>query len=150
MMTAAHSHKQGRRGAWRWASLLLACLAMSSANATTGATALLRCHIEVNGEVHTHEFLPRHDPYTAPSIQIGERFRFKAVVLGEGDRVDLVNIYAYYQTRRQPMLMQHSKYVNPTAMTQPAPDALTGRVALYSPVLGKELAYQCALIRGTP
>jgi hypothetical protein len=105
----------------------------------------LHCAIEVNGEVHRHVFRPTTDPYTAQSIDIGERFRFKAVVLGQGDDIELVNIYAYYQTRRQPMLMQHVKHLKPKPLINPASDALTGKVALYSPVLGKELAYQCAL-----
>ena len=110
----------------------------------------LHCDLEVNGEVHHHVFPMVSNPYTVTSIDIGERFRFKAVVLGEGDRVDLVNIYAYYQTRRQPMLMQHAKHIAPMAQDKPLPDALTGRVALYSPVLGKELAYRCALHRRAP
>ena len=110
----------------------------------------LHCALEVNGEVHRHVFPMVSHPYTVTSIDIGERFRFKAVVLGEGDRVDLVNIYAYYQTRRQPMLMQHAKHISPIAQDNPLPDALTGRVALYSPVLGKELAYRCALHRRAP
>jgi hypothetical protein len=43
------------------------------------------------------------------------------------------------------MLMQHVKHLKPAAHPNPEPDALTGRVALYSAVLGKELAYRCAL-----
>jgi hypothetical protein len=43
------------------------------------------------------------------------------------------------------MLMQHVKHLKPKPLINPASDALTGKVALYSPVLGKELAYQCAL-----
>jgi hypothetical protein len=112
--------------------------------------AQLHCNIEVNGEVHHHVFKPTNDPYTVQSLQIGERFRFKAVVLGQGDDIELVNIYAYYQTRRQPMVMQHAKFIKPLAIENPSPGALTGRVALYSPVLGKELAYQCALHKEAP
>jgi hypothetical protein len=117
---------------------------------TPSQAADLHCAIEVNGEVHRHVFRPTTDPYTAQSIDIGERFRFKAVVLGQGDDIELVNIYAYYQTRRQPMLMQHVKHLKPTPRINPATDALTGKVALYSPVLGKELAYQCALHKEAP
>ncbi len=124
--------------------VLLGCFTTSSHAAD------LHCAIEVNGEVHQHVFKPTQDPYTAPSIDIGERFRFKAVVLGQGDDIELVNIYAYYQTRRQPMLMQHVKHLKPRALHKPEPDALTGRVALYSPVLGKELAYRCALHKEAP
>ena len=117
---------------------------------TPSHAADLHCAIEVNGEVHRHVFRPTTDPYTAQSIDIGERFRFKAVVLGQGDDIELVNIYAYYQTRRQPMLMQHVKHLKPAPRINPATDALTGKVALYSPVLGKELAYQCALHKEAP
>jgi len=117
---------------------------------TPAEAADLHCVIEVNGEVHQHVFSPTRDPYTVRSIDIGERFRFKAVVLGQGDDIELVNLYAYYQTRRQPMLMQHAKYLKPKAVLKPEPDSLTGKVALYSPVLGKELAYRCALHKEAP
>jgi len=134
-----------------WPSVRL-CLGLTWSIGCTSAwsQAQLHCEIEVNGELHHHAFAMVSDPYTAGSVDIGERFRFKAVVLGEGDRVDLVNIYAYYQTRRQPMLIQHAKYLSPSPMLNPRPDALTGRVALYSPVLGKELAYRCALHQMAP
>jgi hypothetical protein len=125
---------------WSWWRLhkfmLLALCALAPA---FGQAAQLHCDIEVNGETHHHVFAPTTDPYAAQSIDIGERFRFKAVVLGQGDNIELVNIYAYYQTRRQPMVMQHAKHLNPFALENPAPGALTGRVALYSPVLGKEM-----------
>jgi hypothetical protein len=48
------------------------------------------------------------------------------------------------------MVMQHLQYLQPLALRNPAPDALTGRVALYSPLLGKELQYQCALAEVAP
>ena len=132
-------------------SLRPALLVLCLLSANPGwAQPVLRCLVEVNGEVHTHDFKPTQDPYLAPSVDIGERFRFKAVVLGTDEQVEVVNIYAYYQTKRQPMLLQHAKHLRPVPQSRPAPDALTGRVALYSPVLGKELAYQCALHRGTP
>jgi len=115
-----------------------------------GQAALLHCDFEVNGEAHHHVFAPTTDIYVAQSVDIGERFRVKTVVLGEGDNIELVNIYIYYQTRRQPMVLQHAKYLQPLALENPRPGALTGRVALYSPVLGKELAYQCALHKEFP
>ena len=105
----------------------------------------LRCHFEVNAERFEHSFKPVADPYTVGSVNLADRFRFKAVVLGHETRVDLINLYVSYQTERQPMLLQHVKFVAPVAQVQPSPDALTGRVALYSPFLGKELQYGCAL-----
>ncbi len=105
----------------------------------------LRCHFEVNAEQFEHRFAPVSDPYTVASVNLADRFRFKAVVLGNDTRVDVINLYVSYQTERQPMVLQHVKFVAPVAQGQPAPDALTGRVALYSPFLGKELQYGCAL-----
>ena len=109
------------------------------------ASPQLRCHFEVNGERFEHSFNPVTDPYTVVSVNLADRFRFKAVVLGDDTRVDLINLYVSYQTQRQPMILQHTKFVEPTAQANPKPDGLTGRVALYSPFLGKELLYGCAL-----
>jgi hypothetical protein len=105
----------------------------------------LRCHFEVNAEHFEHSFTPVSDPYTVSSVNLADRFRFKAVVLGNDTRVDLINLYVFYQTERQPMILQHAKYVSPQAQLAPTANALTGRLALYSPFLGKELLYGCAL-----
>ena len=109
------------------------------------ASPQLRCHFEVNAERFEHSFNPVADPYTVTSVNLADRFRFKAVVLGNDSRVDLINLYVSYQTERQPMVLQHIKFVAPISQASPNPDALTGRVALYSPFLGKELLYGCAL-----
>jgi hypothetical protein len=131
------------------------------------ASAQLQCTFEVNSETHRTVHGLATDPYTVAAVPIGNRFRFKAVVLGaaqdkavdtapnvaqrEPDTpIESVNIYVYYTTRRQPMVMQHLQYLQPVAQRTPAPDALTGRVALYSPLLGKELQYQCALAEVAP
>jgi hypothetical protein len=71
-------------------------------------------------------------------------------MLTDAERVRLINLYVFYQTRRQPMIMQHTKFVDPQAQLDPLPHALTGQVALYSPFLGKELKYACALHEVTP
>jgi hypothetical protein len=115
------------------------------------ALPLLKCQFEVNAERLEKTFAPTTDPYAVSSVNLEDRFRFKAVVLmADEKQVASVNLYVSYQTRRQPMLMQHTSYVAPQALTQPSPDALTGRVAVYSPFLGKELQYGCALHEVTP
>ena len=106
----------------------------------------LSCAFELNGHSETHVFKPVTDPYLAESIDIGERFRFKAVVLASANQVDLVNLYVSYQTRRQPMILQHAKFIKPTLQTSAQANSLTGRVAVYSPFLGKELVYDCNLV----
>lgn len=129
-----------RCGALLVYAVLCCCLPLAAQ-----ASPLLRCHFEVNAELSTHDFKPVSDPYTVSSITLSERFRFKAVVLGDAQQVWLINLYVSHLTERQPMLMQHLKFVAPTAQTQPDPNSLTGRVALYSPYQGKELVYGCAL-----
>ncbi|PIT71576.1 hypothetical protein B9Z41_16830 [Limnohabitans sp. JirII-31] len=131
-----------RAGVWAWLTGLVPVMALASP--------LLRCQFEVNAEAQQHAFVPTRDPYPVTSIDLNQRFRFKAVVLGDDQRVELINLYVYYQTHRQPMLMQHVKFVAPVAQQTPAPDALTGQMAVYSPFLGKELQYSCALHEVTP
>ena len=136
---------------------LLPCVAQASAQ--------LQCTFEVNSETHHTVHGLATDPYTVAAVPIGNRFRFKAIVLAAAHAeaadapqdttpsttaIESVNIYVYYNTRRQPMVMQHLQYRQPVAQRKPAPDALTGRVALYSPLLGKELQYQCALAEVAP
>ena len=114
------------------------------------ASPLLRCQFEVNAQTYQHDFKPVADAYSVESVDLGGRFRFKAVVLGDAKQVSLINLYASYQTRRQPMILQQVQYVAPAAQRDPAVDALTGRVFLYSPFLGKALQYACALHEVTP
>ena len=126
-------------------------LGMVSAQAGTE----LQCSFEVNSETHYRSFSPASDPYTVTAVPVGNRFRVKAIVLaavpGQAQSpIESVNMYLYYNTRRQPMVMQHLQYLHPVALRNPAPDALTGRVSLYSPLLGKELQYRCALAEVTP
>ena len=105
----------------------------------------LQCTFEVNSEIHHRVFALASDPYAVKGVPIGNRFRFKAIVLGEGERVESVNLYVYYNTRRQPMIMQHTQFIQPKVVSAAAEDALTGGVSVYSPLLGKELMYRCAL-----
>ena len=116
----------------------------------------LQCSFDVNSETHHKTFGVVTDPYTTPAVPIGNRFRFKAILLAAGPdaggaaSLESINLYVYYNTRRQPMIMQHTRFLQPVAQTAPKPDALTGRVSLYSPLLGKELQYQCALAEVAP
>ena len=119
------------------------------------ASAELQCTFDVNSETHYRAFSPATDPYTVAAVPVGNRFRVKAIVLAAtpgqaGTPIESVNMYLYYNTRRQPMVMQHLQYLQPVALRNPSPDALTGRVSLYSPLLGKELQYRCALAEVSP
>ncbi|MBV8666079.1 MAG: hypothetical protein JO269_06285 [Burkholderiaceae bacterium] len=116
------------------------------------AAPLLRCEVVYAGSSHIVEAAPGSDPYTTPSVDIDGRFRFKAVLLGTQERVDAVKLYVYYETRKQPVLLQEAKYLPPFAAADASgsPDALTGRQYLYAPPLGRELQYGCALREAKP
>lgn len=140
----------------------LAALSLALLPCAAQANAQLQCTFEVNSETHHTVHGVATDPYTVAAVPIGNRFRFKAIVLAAAPdtassaapsaptAIESVNLYVYYNTRRQPMVMQHTQYLQPLPLRNPAPDALTGRVAVYSPLLGKELQYHCALTEVAP
>ena len=143
-------------------SFCLAALSLALLPCAAQASAQLQCTFEVNSEIHHTVHGLATDPYTGAAVPIGNRFRFKAIVLAAAPdtassaapsaptAIESVNLYVYYNTRRQPMVMQHTQYLQPLPQRSPAPDALTGRVAVYSPLLGKELQYHCALAEVAP
>jgi hypothetical protein len=134
-----------RRTCLSLAALFLAVIFCSPAGADTAP--LLRCQLVYAGASHRLEATVGGDPYTIKSVDIDGRFRFKAVLLGAGTRIDMIKLYAYYETRRQPVLIQEVKYLPPfTLSAADAPYALTGLNYLYAPPLGRELQYGCALV----
>lgn len=123
----------------------LVLLAALAASAEAAAAPRLHCHIDQADTSQDLQFGVSSDPYTAPSIAIGERFRFKAVMVGDGQRIEYIKLYTYYQARGQSVLLHEAKYLAPQAQAGTDPAALTGLVYLYSPSLGRELRYGCAL-----
>lgn len=125
---------------------LMAALLLAAA--TAQAAPLLRCQVSYAGTTHVVEAAPGADPYGVPSVDIGGRFRFKAVMLGTPQRIDLINLYAYIDTRRQPVLIHQAKYLPPFRASA-APYALTGHHSLYASNVERELQYSCTL-QGVP
>lgn len=124
-----------------------ACLLLPLALLASGAaeaSPLLRCEVSYAGATHTVEASPAADPYGVAARDIAGRFSFKAVVIGDDQYVDYIKLYAYYQTRRQPVLLHQAKYLPPFTASS-SPYALTGTHFLYSPDLGRELQYRCTL-----
>lgn len=110
----------------------------------TFAAPLLRCEVAYAGTTHTVEARPLADPYPVPSVDIGGRFRFKAVMVGEAQRLDYIKLYAYLETPRQPVLIQQATYL-PPFQTTAQPHALTGEQRLYAGPVERELSYRCTL-----
>ncbi len=114
------------------------------------ASPRLRCQVTLNGETRDLEFAPTKDPYNVEGIDIRKSFRFKVVVIGDEHQIDYIKLYTYYQSKRQAVLLHEAKYLAPAAELAPSPAALTGVNYLYSPVLGRELQYGCALFEVAP
>jgi hypothetical protein len=119
-----------------WVSLA-ACL-----NAT--AAPLLRCEVTYAGTTHQVQARVVQDPYPVPSVDIGGRFLFKPVMVGQGDRVDYIKLYTYLDGRRQPVLLHMAKYLPPFRPTA-VPVPLTGQQYLYGGPVERELIYSCTL-----
>jgi hypothetical protein len=126
--------------------LLLTGLMLGSA---TCAAPLLRCEVTYAGSTQTIEATPVVDPYPVASVDIGGRFWFKPVVVGQGNRVNYVKLYAYLDTASQPVLIQEVKYLPPFSSAQP-PASLTGEQHLYAGHLERELIYNCTLLGVQP
>lgn len=111
------------------------------------ATPLLRCDVAYAGTTHTVEARPVDDPYPVASVDIGGRFRFKPVMVGQGHQVEYIKLYSYLETRRQPVLVHMLRYLPP--FPPPAPGSsminLTGQQTLYAGPVERELQYQCFL-----
>lgn len=108
------------------------------------AEPLLRCAVTYAGSTQTIEATPVADPYPVASVDIGGRFWFKPVVVGQGSRVDYIKLYAYLDTRQQPLLIHEVIYL-PPFLTTPTPYPLTGTHHLYAGPVERELIYSCTL-----
>jgi len=112
------------------------------------AAPLLRCNVTYAGASQSIEATPVTDPYPVPSVDIGGRFRFKAVMVGSAAQLDRIVLYAYFNADAdagtQPMLIQQVKYLPPfRASAMPYP--LTGEQRLYAGTSERELIYSCTL-----
>jgi hypothetical protein len=128
--------RTARRAAVTLAALLLPL--------TTVAAPLLRCQVAYAGTTDVIEARPVSDPYPVASVDIGGRFRFKAVMVGDAAHVEYIKLYIYLDAKRQPILVQEAKYLPPFRTTA-TPYLLTGEQYLYAGVAERELMYRCTL-----
>lgn len=131
-------------------ALATASLTLGCASATAEAAPRLSCEILQGGSTQTLQVDPVSDPYTVKALNINDRFRFKAVVVGNARQVDYIKLYAYTWSSGKAVLLHQVRYLSPTPQAQGSPHALTGLHAIYSPELGREMQYGCALREVTP
>lgn len=132
-------------------AVALSCaVAAAPAAPTVQAAPLLRCEVDHGGRTWRVDTAPVADPYGVQPLDIGGRFRFKAVMVGDERQVEYVKLYAYYQTRRTPVLLHEAKYLAPKASADPAGTPLTGEHTVFSPHLEREMRYHCTLHEAAP
>lgn len=126
---------------WRLvASTLAALLSIGSAMADP----LLTCQVTYAGSTHVVVSRPVGDPYPVPSVDIGGRFGFKAVMVGDANHVNRILLYAYQDAKPHPVLIHQAKYLPPYPRAS-QPWAITGQQHLYAGPLERELIYSCTL-----
>ena len=108
------------------------------------AEPLLRCFVTYAGSTHTVEARVVSDPYPVAFIDIGGRFYFKPVMVGQGQHVEYIKLYTYLDTRRQPVLVQQATYHAPFPQST-APTLLTGEQTVIAGPVERELQYRCTL-----
>jgi hypothetical protein len=113
------------------------------------ASPVLRCKMLQGDSSFSHEVMPSRDPYTFVPIDILNRFRINAVVIGDTQQVDYVKVYAYYYAHGKPVIAHMNHYPSPVVQTDEQQPALTGLQRVYAPPYGFELQYSCSLFNRT-
>lgn len=120
--------------------LAIACTAAFALTAAHG-TPTLRCQLTYAGSTQTLQTTPVRNPYPVAAVDVGGRFRFKAVMVEDGTQLAYIKLYAYLDTRRQPVLAQQATYLPPFTNTP----SLTGKQFVYAGEVERELQYECSL-----
>jgi hypothetical protein len=105
---------------------------------------LLRCEVTYADATQVIEAKPVADPYPVPSVEIGGRFYFKAVLVGSSGQAERILLYTYFNVEGRPVLIQQAKYLPPFPAS-PKPVPLTGEQRLYAGPAERELIYRCTL-----
>ena len=113
------------------------------------ASPQLSCQVTYAGTTQTVLARPVADPYPVPSVDIGGRFWFKAVMVGDADHIKRILLYAYQDAKPHPVLVHQAKYLPPYPRTSQS-WAITGQQHVYAGPLERELIYSCTLEGLTP
>ena len=113
------------------------------------ASPQLSCQVTYAGTTQTVLARPVADPYPVPSVDIGGRFWFKAVMVGDADHINRILLYAYQDAKPHPVLVHQAKFLPPYPRTE-QPWAITGQQHVYAGPLERELIYSCTLEGLTP
>lgn len=143
----------GARRPWR-ATLRLVALSALLLPPLVDASPRLDCTLSHGGKARSLSFTPASEPYTVQPVDIDERFRFKAVVIGDQNQVASISLYTYDLSTDYAVLLHQARYRSPmpvrVAESTVANASLTGTQSVYSLRRGRELEYRCTLIELEP
>jgi len=110
----------------------------------------LVCQVRYASETRELRQPASPDPYQAASIDMGERFRLRAVVQGSAERITHITLTVYELGQGDaPVILQQVSHEGPFA-EQGAVPSLTGWTHVYASYLGRELVYGCAVQAAQP
>lgn len=126
------------------ALLVLLCAAGLAQEANATNSPMLRCAVTYAGSTHTIESKLSKDPYQATMHDIGGRFSFKAVMIGERNNIEYIKLYAYLQGRDIDTIIHQATY-HPPFFPAKKMRVLTPYNHLYAGEVEREMQYQCSL-----
>lgn len=149
MRVACGSRQAGdgmaRRVGKVWALAVAVALAGVCATAVASAAEHVHCEVRYASQTVQVDARPTDEPLRVPSVNIDQRFAFKAVARGTPGHITQISLYAYdLEAEGAPALVHQQRLSAPFATGTEVP-ALTGWQHVHSSVLGRELVYGCAL-----
>lgn len=135
----------GRARAWA-----LVCCGLGQASLVQAAAPELVCEARYASETQTWRSPVVADPYQATTRQWPGRFSLRAVVLGQGERIDHITLSVHDLGGDGAPVMLQQVRLQPPFNTSPVIPALTGWQQVYASPLGRELRYGCALQEARP
>jgi hypothetical protein len=106
----------------------------------------LVCQMRYGSETFTLRQAPGRDPYAAATVEMPQRFRLRAVVLGTPTHIEHVTLTSYQLDEGQPPVVLHQIRMKAPFGTQQAIPDLTGWQHVYASGLGREMRFGCALL----
>ncbi len=125
--------------------VMFATMMFVAASNVAFASPKLICQIDQGGKTIAVSAVASSDPYSFKAVNINDRFRFRAVVVGNDASIDYIKLYTYYQSGQRSLILQEEKYLSPEIPVTNAVRPVTGVVTLYSPRMGREIVYSCSL-----
>ena len=135
--------------ACRVSKVWVVAMALAGVGSLAAAAEHVHCEVRYASQTWQVDARPTDEPLRVPSVDIDQRFAFKAVARGTPERtpehITQISLYAYdLEAEGAPALVHQQRLSAPFATGTQVP-ALTGWQHVHSSVLGRELVYGCAL-----